>query len=63
MLNHENAFGDICYSTADLNKIMKENYEKPQKEEYINRYRKLVEFHDGKNTKRLIDLMKADEII
>lgn len=63
MLNHENAFGDICYSTADLKKIFKENYESGQKEKYVSRYRKLVEFFDGKNTKRLIELMKTEDII
>ena len=63
MLNHENAFGDICYSTSDLKKVFRENYESGQKENYVSRYRKLVEFYDGKNTKRLIELMKAEEII
>lgn len=63
MLNHENAFGDICYSTSDLKKIFMENYVSEQREKYVSRYRKLVEFHDGKNTKRLIEMMKADEII
>ena len=63
MLNHENAFGDICYSTQDLENVIWENYGSDQKQEYVSRYRKLVEFHDGKNTKRLIELMAADEII
>ncbi|MEG1474628.1 MAG: CDP-glycerol glycerophosphotransferase family protein [Longicatena sp.] len=63
MLNEKNAYGDICYHTKDLKKVFKTNYEQGQASEYVERYQKLVTYHDGKNTERLIACLKNDEII
>ena len=63
MLNEGNVYGDVAYSTENLGEIIKKNYNNPQTEEYKNRYSKLVNFHDGKNTERLIEFLKKDGII
>lgn len=63
MLNEDNVYGDYAYSSEDLEKIIRRNYENPQTEEQIERYSKLVEFHDGKNTQRLIEFLRNDKII
>ena len=63
MLNEENVYGDYFYSENGLSKAIKENYENPQTEEYKERYSKLVDFHDGKNTQRLVEFLKNDKII
>ncbi|MFR7590278.1 MAG: CDP-glycerol glycerophosphotransferase family protein [Longibaculum sp.] len=63
MLNEKNIFGDICYNSQDLENILKENYEQQQKDEYVKKYNELVEFHDGKNTERLIQYLKTEKIL
>lgn len=63
MLNEENVYGDYFYSIDGLTEAIAENYNNPQTEEYKERYGKLVDFHDGKNTQRLIEFLKQDEII
>lgn len=63
MLNKENCFGDICYDSKQLEEAIAENYLHPQKRLYLDRYNQLVEFHDGKNTERLINRLKEERII
>ena len=63
LLKETNAFGDICYSADELTGVIERNYNEPQKEEYIQKYRRIVEFRDGHNTDRLIEMMKSDGII
>ena len=63
MLNEDNVFGEICYNTEELSKVIEPEYTSGQKEEYINKYRKIVEFNDNNNTNRLINLLKKDKII
>lgn len=63
MLNDDNAFGAICYNENELAKIIEEEYKSKQKQEYISKYEKIVQFHDNKNTERLINLLKRDKII
>ena len=63
MLNEDNVYGDYFYNTEGLSEAIKKNYYNPQKEEYKQRYSKIVEFHDGKNTERLINALKKDGII
>lgn len=63
MLNDDNAFGSICYNEIELAKIIEEEYKSEQKREYISKYEKIVQFHDNKNTNRLINLLKQDKII
>lgn len=63
MLTEEKAFGDVVYNSKDLKKSIKKNYCNMQKEEYIEKYKRIVEFHDGKNTDRVIACLKKDGII
>ena len=63
MLNEENVYGDFAYSTDGLSEIIERNYNNPQTEEQKEKYAHLVNFHDGKNTQRLIEFLKRDEII
>ena len=63
MLNEENVYGDFAYNDENLGEIIEKNYNNPQTEEQELRYSKLVNFHDGKNTERLINFLKEDGII
>ena len=64
MLNEDNVYGDYFYSTEGLSKSIEDNYyATSQNPEYVNRYSKIVAFHDGKNTERLIEMLRADGII
>lgn len=63
MLNEDNAFGDIAYNNKDLSKLIESNYLKPQKSIFIEKFRKIVTFYDNKNTDRLINMLKEDNLI
>lgn len=63
MLNEENAYGDFFYSTDGLGDSIEYNYNNEQKAEYIEKYSKIVQFSDGKNTQRLINFLIEDGII
>ena len=63
MLNEENTFGDVCYSIEDLKKVIRKNYEQGQEKQYKHNYTQIVEFQDGKNTERLIKMLKKDKLI
>lgn len=63
MLNEENVYGDCFYNTEGLSEAIQRNYDNPQEQRYIDRYSKLVQYHDGKNTERLINALKNDGII
>lgn len=62
MLNDDNVFGDICMNDQELSKIIEKNLQ-AQNKEYIKRYKRIVTYHDGKNTQRLIEFLKKDGII
>ncbi len=63
MLNESNVYGDYYYSHEGLTAGILKNYNNPQEKLYKERYKKLVQFHDGKNTARLIEFLKKDGII
>lgn len=63
MLNKDNVFGDICYCKEDITHVLDDNYNYSQKEIYKERYNHLVQFHDGKNTERLIQYLQKEKII
>ncbi len=63
MLNENNVYGDICYSKEDLKNVFNRNYLEKQNSKFIKNYTNLVQYHDGKNTDRLISFLKEDEII
>lgn len=63
MLNRDNVFGDICYNGEDVSKCIENNYSYEQKQVYKDRYSKIVQFHDGKNTQRLINALRQEHIV
>lgn len=63
MLNEDNVYGDYFYNTDGLEEAIDYNYYNPQSQKYIDNYRKIVTYHDGKNTDRLIGFLKKDGII
>ena len=54
-LNDDNAFADIAYDYDKLGELIEKNYYGIHSEENIRKYNDIVEFHDNKNTERLID--------
>lgn len=63
MLNEENVYGDFFYNTHGLTQSIEDNYNNPQSAENIEKYRRIVTYHDGKNTERLLKYLKKDKII
>lgn len=63
MLNMNNVFGDVCYNDKELNLCVERNYLSGQREKWKSNFKKIVEYHDGNNTKRLMMYLKKDHII
>ncbi len=63
MLNQANVFGDICYDVSNINEVLDLNYLHPQKDQHITNFREIVEFHDKKNTERVLDMMIQDGFV
>lgn len=63
MLNEDNVYGDYFYSVDGLKESIEYNYNHPQNDEHKQKYSRIVTFHDGKNTERLIQYLKKDKII
>ena len=63
MLNEDNVYGDFFYSIDGLSEAIRRNYDNKQTELYKQRYSEIVQFHDGKNTDRLLKFLKEDKII
>ena len=63
MLNEDNVYGDYFYSTEGLSEAIERNYYAKQTSDQIRKYSEIVEYHDGKNTQRLIEFLKEDGII
>lgn len=63
MLDEQNAFGPVCNSPDELTEATQELYGKEQDKEFLRRYRRIVEFHDGKNTERFIKFVRKAHIL
>lgn len=63
MLNEDNCFGDVCMDKDDINKSVAAAYGNPRRDEYIEKFSKIVEFSDGRNSERIIEHLKADGIL
>lgn len=63
MLNEDNVFGEVCMNGEEITKAVEELYNKPQRARDLERYSKIVEFHDGRNSERIIELLKRDGVI
>jgi CDP-glycerol glycerophosphotransferase (TagB/SpsB family) len=61
MLNKDNAFGDIIYNEKDkLPTLIKNNIDGDRKDEYIKNFNQIIEFRDGNNADRILDMIKKD---
>jgi len=63
ILDRDTIFGEVCYSTEELEELIPKYYLSPQSEEYRKRYRQVVEFDDRKNTERVIELLRKDGFV
>lgn len=63
MLTEELAFGEVCTDGATLTEAIAKAYAEGQRKEYVENYRKIVEFSDGRNTERFIAMAKKDGIL
>ncbi|MDO5491404.1 MAG: CDP-glycerol glycerophosphotransferase family protein [Bacillota bacterium] len=63
MLNEYNAFGDICYTQGQMEQAVRAGYSMEQNPDYVRKYRRIVEFHDNRNTERIIGKLKEDHIL
>ena len=63
MLTEELAFGEVCYNSEELKGAIADAYSRGQCREHIANYDKIVEFHDGKNSDRFIEMAKKDGIL
>lgn len=63
MLSEDTAFGDISKNFNDLPELIYYNYYNKQKKEYLNKYRKIVEFYDNRNTDRCFEYLKENDFL
>ena len=63
MIDEHTAFGPVCRDGVELTSLIEASYCAPQHDEYVRRYRRIVEFHDNRNTERLIGMLERDGII
>lgn len=63
MLNEDNVFGEVCMNGEEITKAVEELYNRPQRERDLERYNKIVEFHDGRNSERIIEKLIEDGVI
>ena len=63
MLNEDNAFGPVCMDEGSLRSAVEELYDHPHRAEDDERYSHLVEFHDGRNSERIIRKLIEDGML
>lgn len=63
MLNLDNVFGPVAMNGEEITAAVKENYGAAQRKDYLDKYRKIIEFHDGRNTERIIEHLIEDGVI
>lgn len=62
MLTEKEAFGDVCYNKEQLAESICRWYGCEQSSEHTEKYRRIVKFHDGRNTERIVEELKRDGI-
>lgn len=55
MLNDDNSFADIAYDYETLSDLILKNYSEGHSEENSERFKKIVEFDDSRNTERFVE--------
>ncbi len=63
MLNEDNVFGEVCMDEEEITKAIESLYDKPQRAADRERYGKLVEFHDGRNSERILERLIEDKVL
>lgn len=63
MLNEDNAFGEICWKVSCLSQIVDGSYKEQQPEMYKEKFFKIVNYKDGKNTKRIVKKLQEEKIV
>lgn len=63
MLNENNVFGRVARNPKELANAIKLSYKEVQRDEDIENYRRIVEFHDGRNSERIIEMLIKDGMI
>lgn len=63
MLDLDNVFGPVAMNGEEIVAAVRDNYGKEQRPDYLERYRRIIEFHDGKNTERIIEHLIEDGVI
>ncbi|MCL2881984.1 MAG: CDP-glycerol glycerophosphotransferase family protein [Coriobacteriia bacterium] len=63
MLDERTAFGEVCWNPAALATAVDRWYGAPQDPTFESHYRRLVTYHDGCNTERLIAALAADHLL
>ena len=63
MLNEENVFAPVAYNEEELTRAFNEVYLKPHAANYQDKFEKIVEFHDNKNTDRLVEMLTEDGLL
>lgn len=62
MLTEDLAFGPVAYD-ENIAEIIREQYDAKQREDFVENYSKIVQFHDNHNTDRVIEMMEEDEFL
>ena len=63
MLEEGTAFGPVCYTADELRQAVLESYQAEQSAEDMRRFKRIVEFADGENTRRVVEALKRDGLI
>ena len=63
MLTEDLAFGEVAYTKDELRAAIEKTYGKEQQSKYIDRFRNIVTYHDGRNTERFIEMAKKDGLL
>lgn len=61
MIDEETAFGDVCRSPQEVQNAVTRTMNEGRSDEFETRYRRIVSFHDGRNTERLVDFLINDK--
>ena len=63
MLQEEEAFGYVTRTEEELREAIIKAYNEPQRQEFIDNYNTIVEFHDNRDSERVIEFMKRDGLL
>ena len=63
MLTEELAFGEVTRTQEELRAAISKVYGKAHDDRFEERFRKIVTYHDGRNTERFIEMAKKDGLL